>query len=591
MPRIAQATIKEVADRTDLVALIGEYTRLEKKGGDWWGCCPFHHEKTPSFHVIPGRNMYHCFGCGAGGTAITFYQEIEKLTFVEAVLALAKKSGAEVIYDGNYVEEKDETVDYSDLYNRVAGTFHFLLISSKTGKKALEYIKNRGLTDETIRRFSLGYAPADRRWLKTFLRSKNYSDEYLAESGLFSKNYPDAAFFSHRLMFPIADRNGKTVAFGGRLLEGDGPKYLNSGDLPKFSKGHTLYAFNVAKQEIRKRKAVIFCEGYMDVLAYHQCGIPMAVAPLGTALTQDQVHLVSSFVETVYLSFDSDEAGQKATMKAILLCREQGLTVKIIHMAAEAKDPAEIMQNLGPEALTNCVNGAIVDVDYLLSLLARQFPTDTPEGKTQAMLAFFPYVEALKTDIQKESSLDQLCQTFNLRPDAVRHDYIHQDAARKRVEARPSAPRQGQNEAPIKLNAELRIMLFTLANIQHFPELRAALGAEDFEDSLAKELFIALEECYRQDTLSLDGILPQVSDQRVRGLITGAAASGEYHYTEEAMRDSIRRLRKNSLERKRNDLMNRIRLLQSQISTLEDRQRMETLLSQKMNLDSELKGL
>jgi DNA primase len=588
MAKISQATIREVSDRLDLVALVGEYVRLDKRGGDWWGCCPFHQEKTPSFHVVPSRNIYHCFGCGSGGDGITFYKEIEKVSFAEAVTILAKKYGMDIIYeDGGYTEEKDDAPDFGDLYSRVAGTFHYLLLSSEPGKKALEYVKNRGITEETIRQFSLGYAPVNRRWLKAFLRSKNYSDEYLALSGLFSKTYPDTAFFSDRLMFPINDRNGKPVAFGGRILDGDGPKYLNSGDMPKFSKGHTLYAFNIAKQEIRKQKSVIFCEGYMDVLAYHQCGVQTAVAPLGTALTEEQVRLVRGFAETAFLSFDSDEAGKKATWKGILLCRQQGLTVRVISFTG-AKDPAEIMQKFGKEGLTNCVNRAILDCDYLLSMFMQDYPVDTPEGKTHAALAFFPYIDVLKTDIQKQSSLDMLCQTFNLRPEAVQHDYTHRDVARERTGRRQSASLEPK--APIKLNAELRIMLFVVVNFQYFAELRSVLSADDFEDSLAKEMFIVLEECYRQDIDSLNGILAQFEDQRIKDLLIAGATSGEYHtkYSEPVLQDSIQRIRKNSFKRRRQTLMIQIRQLQ--VITLEDRQQMDTLLSQKMDIDSKLEG-
>jgi DNA primase len=530
--------------------------------------------------------MYYCFGCGVGGDVINFYKEIEKLTYFESIIALAKKYGVEIIYDGNYTgDAKDDAVDYSDLYTRVAGTYHYMLTQTEAGKKALDYVKGRGFSDEIVERFSLGYSPKNRRWLKTFLRSKNYSDEFLNDSGLFSKTYHDVSFFSHRLMFPISDRNGKTIAFGGRLLDGDGPKYLNSSDLPKFSKGHNLYAFHLAKQEIRKQKSVIFCEGYMDVLAYHQCGVGTAVAPLGTALTEDQVHLVGGFAETVLLSFDGDEAGKKATWKAILLCRKQGLTVRIIRMSG-GKDPAEIMQKYGPEALTKCVKSAILDCDYLLSILKQDYPIDKPEGKTQAALAFFPYIDALKTDIQKESSLDMLCQTLNLRPEALKHDYLHQDVARRRTERERSAEQQAQ----IRLNAELRIMLFVIANFQYFSELRSSLSVDDFEDSLAKEMFIVLEECFRRDTVSMSGILAQFDDERVKQLISSAATSGEYStkYTDEMMRDSIRHVRKNSLERQRDMVMNKIR--QMQVITLDDQQQMETLLSKKMNFDFELKG-
>ena len=281
-------------ERTDVTALIGEYTRLERRGDEWWGCCPFHNEKTPSFKVDPSKGLYYCFGCHEGGNTVDFVCNMEKLSYREAIVFLAKLAGVEVVYSGAYQSQSQENSQrdslrdqFTDMYTRVAGSYHYCLTSTPEGKQALDYILDRGITLETVQKFQLGYSPANRRWLRVFLKGKNYSDEFLDQSGLFSKKYPNISFFSHRLMFPICDRQGRVVAFGGRLLAGEGPKYINSGELVQYQKGKTLYAFHHARQSIRKEKAVIFCEGYMDVLAYHQCGLTHAVAPLGTALTMD----------------------------------------------------------------------------------------------------------------------------------------------------------------------------------------------------------------------------------------------------------------------------------------------------------------
>jgi DNA primase len=601
---ISQRTIKDVSDRTDIIALVNEYTRLEKRGSSWWGTCPFHSEKTPSFKVEADQKVYYCFGCNAGGSVINFYQEIEKVSFVEAVKALAKKSGVEIQYDGNvqnFEAENTKNDEFTDLYTRVAGVFHYLLTASEKGIEALTYVRSRGITDETIARFMLGYAPKNKLWLKNFLKEKHYSDDFLSESGLFSKKYPDASFFQNRLTFPIYDRQSKTVAFGGRLLSGEGPKYLNSGELPFFHKGETLYALNIAKQEIRVKKSVIFCEGYMDVIAYHQCGIKNAVAPLGTSLTREQVGLVKHFADTVFLSFDGDGAGKTATKKAILLCRQEGLPVKIIRMS-NGKDPAEIMQNFGAEVLTKCVENAIIDSEYLLSVVVQDYPTDTPEGKTKAALAFFSYVDVLSTDMQKQSCLDILCQTLNLSQEAVRHDYLNRDAARERSAGQVwrangslrKSTEDGQSasqqfpQGKIKLNAELRTVLSIIANFEFFPELRAALSAEDFEDSLARDMFISMEECYRQEAVSVSTILSQFEGNNVKQLITDAITTGEYSsYTLDAVRDSIKCIKRNSLERRRKAILNKIR--QISVVTPEDQKRLDELVSEKMSIDTELK--
>lgn len=592
MGKISAATIEQVNAQTDIVALVGEYTRLERKGSDWWGCCPFHNEKTASFHVVPDRKMYHCFGCGQGGGVINFYMEMEKTSFVDSVVALAKKSGIEVVYDGdsNFVPEQNNQKDeYISMYTRIAGTFRYLLTSTDMGKEPLSYLKSRGVSDEIAEKFQLGYAPKDRRWLKKFLLEKNYSEEFLANSGLFSKKYPDVAFFSDRLIFPICDRRGQVVAFGGRILHGEGPKYLNSGDLVQYKKGETLYAFNIAKQTIRMQRSVIFCEGYMDVIAYHQAGITNAVAPLGTALTLDQVKLISGFVDTVYLSFDSDKAGQAATMKAIILCRSVDLSVKVIRLT-EGKDPAEILLNYGAETLTNNVSSAIIDADYLLFILAKVYPVDTPEGKTKIALGFFPYIDALKSDIQKESCFEQLSQYLGLSIEAVKADFSNREAAEKRSQARQSHLIENVPEV-IKPNAELRAVLAVTANMTFFQLMRSSLTADDFEDLTARNLFIILEECFREGAITSDNILAKCENTSLNQLIASVVMSGEFNGNEEQVKlaivDSIKTIRHNSLERKRQRLLNKIR--QFTVTNSDEQLQLDNMLNEKMNIDFELR--
>ena len=592
MAKISSSTIDEVNDRTDLVSLIGEYTRLERRGTDWWGCCPFHNEKTPSFHVVPSRKMYHCFGCGQGGSAINFVMEIEKLGFMDAVVQLAKRAGVEVIYEGNNVVEENplekKKDEIFDLYSRTSGTYHYFLTETDMGKFAYDYLISRGVTKEIIHKFQLGYSPADRTWLKKFLLSKNYSNEFLNESGLFSKKYPDISFFSDRLMFPIFNRKNQVVAFGGRLLHGDGPKYLNSGEMIQYKKGETLYAFNFAKESIRKEKSVIFCEGYMDVIAYHQAGITNAVAPLGTALTEDQVKIISSFVDTVYLSFDSDEAGQNATFKAILLCRKMDLPVKIIKLEG-GKDPSEILNKFGVNSLTKAINDAIIDSDFLLSVLATRYNIGTPDGRTQASLAFFSYVDSLNSDIQKDTCLEKLCQTYNLKPEAVKADFNNRDKARSKLRT-TSTNNNEKAKLPEKivLNAETRAMLAVIANVDYFSMMRSSLSVDDFEDVLARDMFIALEECYREGSMSYDNFLSKCTDERVQLIVSQSVTSGEFAInSEKTVEDCIWLIRKNSLERKRDRLLNQIR--QCQGNTLEEQQKLNLLLNEKMSIDLELR--
>ena len=596
---ISQETKDAVLAAVDIVSVVSDYVQLENRGNQWWGCCPFHHEKTPSFSVTPDKKMYYCFGCHAGGDAIKFVMEMEKIRFPEALKLLARKSGVEIKYSESFssgTEKTDNSKDlYIDLYNRVTDMFHYGLLKTEAGKFALEYITKRGISLETIEKFKLGYSPADRSWLKKFLRSKNYSDEFLANSGLFSKKYPDIAFFSDRLMFPIFDRRGQAVAFGGRFLRGNpdkSPKYLNSGDLIQYKKGETLYAFNFAKNAIRENKKVIFCEGYMDCIAYHQCGINYAVAPLGTALTDDQIKIVRGFADTILLSFDSDGAGQAATLRAILMCRRQGLTVKIIRLH-NAKDPAEIMVNFGAETLTNEVNSAILDSDYLLSFLSHKYQKDTPEGKFKFALEFFPYIDALQTDIQKESSLVLLGQTLNISLEAIKRDFNNREDVKKRVLSAP-AEKRTEIQQPVIVNAEFRAVLAVLSDTNQFKLMQSRLTEADFENPFARELFSILKRCYEAGDLSFVSVLSHCNHDGIKQKITESVSKGEFSKsTAQSVAESVKQLEINSLKRRRKVILEQMSSLQGQLSIQSNQELMTKLFEEKKIIDEKInkKGL
>ncbi len=590
---ISKETIDAVQKSSDIVSIIGEYTKLEPRGNDWWGCCPFHGEKTPSFHVDAEKKFYYCFGCHAGGDVIKFIMEQEKLSYTEAIESLAKKAGITVHYEDGFQQKVDPKIklieEYTELYERTASMFHYILTETTQGKTALEYITKRGISLDTIKKFKLGYAPSDRFWLKKFLISKNFSKEFLEQSGLFSKKYPEIAFFSNRLMFPIFNRQGKAVAFGGRQLDSNpnSPKYLNSGDLIQYKKGETLYAFNFAKKSIKENKKVIFCEGYMDCIAYHQCGIEFAVAPLGTALTESQIKIIRPFVNEVLLSFDSDKAGQMATERAILMLRKADITVRVIKLSG-GKDPAEIMINFGKEFLTSAVNNAILDSDFLLSKLGEEYPIDTPEGKTKASLYFFSYVDSLSSDIQKESSLEQLCQVYNLKPEAVNRDFQNREQARKRLNNRQPANKDESNPTKLKLTAELRSVIAIIADLEKYKTIRNELTSEDFEEPIAKELYNILEQCYLENSLSLSTILNRCSDDRVSSLIVSAISLGEFKdENESTIQDSIKMFKRRNLEKQREILMQRIRAFT--VQTDDDKNQLNAMLEEKIELDKKLK--
>lgn len=597
---ISKETIDQVNNTTDIVSLVGEYTKLERRSGnDFWGCCPFHQEKTASFHVDGDKKFYYCFSCHASGSAVKFLMETEKVGFADAVTSLAKRSGIEIRYEngtGPKEREYDNTKDLIiELYDRTASMFHYILMETPQGKEALEYLLKRGLNKEIIEKFRLGYAPQDRKWLKSFLRSKNFSDDFLEKSGLFSKKYPDISFFSDRVMCPIFNRQGQTVAFSGRILHSNGPddrKYLNTGEMVQYKKRETLYGFNFAKNAIRNSKSVIFCEGNMDVIAYHQAGIEYAVATCGTALTEDHLKMVKGFAETILLSFDSDSAGQKATFKSIIMCRNAGFSVKIIQLKG-GKDPSEILQKFGKENLTNQVDNSIIDCDYLLNKLGELYPVGTPEGKTKAALAFFTYVDSLQTNTQKVSSLEQLCQVFQLNPEAVKKDFVDRNQARERINnnklRQPVVPQE--NNPDIKLNAEIRGILAVVSNPEQFSVLSSQINENDFTDQTALLIFKILESCSREGTLSFPEILNRCQNSNLTRLLTESISSGVYkpENAAQVVSDYIKYLKMNSLEVRRNNLNARISNFRP--VTEEDKNLLKQMISEKMNLDAQAQTL
>lgn len=595
---ISKETIETIHNSSDIVQIIGEYTKLEKRGfNDWWGCCPIHHEKTASFHVDGDKHFYYCFGCHASGDVIKFVMEMEKLSYSDAIVSLAKKIGIPVKYEGSlpqdFKKEDNKADEYIDLYDRTSTMFHYLLVETEQGKKALEYIKSRGLSEEIIKKFKLGYSPADGYWLKKFLLSKNFSDNFLNESGLFCKNNNNWAFFCDRLMFPIFNRKGQTVAFGGRILHEKGEndrKYLNSGDLIQYKKRETLYAFNFAKNSIRENKKIIICEGYMDCIAYHASGIEYAVAPLGTALTEEQIKMIMGFVDTVLLSFDSDNAGQNATIKSIYLCRKQNLTVKIIQLQG-GKDPAEILLNYGKENLTAQVNNAILDSDYLLNRLGKLYPIDTPEGKSRAALEYFDYIDCLTSDIQKESSLELLSQKFNLKPEAVKRDFLNRKQTQKRLAIREEDSNKNIQITQINLNAELRGLIAVSGDADQFNVMRSCLKVTDFQNPTAQRLFKILEDCFVNGTYTIPGILSKCNENedtyKLSTLISSAISSDVYkkENLSQITKDTVNLVKKNLIDKQRDEILKQIR--EMLIVTEDDKKKQNELLIKKMELDRE----
>ncbi|MDR0377199.1 MAG: DNA primase [Spirochaetaceae bacterium] len=609
--RISETTIKEVNARLDAVAVVQEYVRLEKRGGRFWGCCPFHNEKTASFTVDLERKLYYCFGCHKGGTVISFMMEMEKVSFPEAVETLAKRLGIEVVYDGvrDNREERENAIrkeELYDLYQRVAGSFHHWLLKTGEGKPALDYLVNRGVSGELIERFRLGYTPRDRSWLFTFLSGKGYSPEFLAASGLFSPKYPRSSFFSGRLMFPVADRQGRTVAFGARFLaapgegdSGESPKYINSLESWIYKKGQTLFAIDQAKVEIRRTKEAYLAEGYMDVIALHQAGIVNAVAPLGTAFTEEQAKLLRQWADRVNLIFDADKAGQEAAVKAVLTCRKNGLSASVVipgqglpgEGAAPSafKDPADILKEKGPEALQKSAKCCINEFEYLVNRARVLFDLSGAEGKAKAVSFIFPYAAAMDSEVSRNACIEDIAVAFGVERQAVEADfeqYSRTDGQRRGTITKDVPP---PHTKVIRMTDELFLLTAVSVNPGWYPKVRASLSSalpiEEIDDPQAKELFIALEEWFRNDAPGMDDLLARIQDEALRNFVIEQAASQAFsHKPELLFEESVKRIRQKRLERRQAGI-----IAELGIQKRGDMGRaLEDLLAEKVYVDAEL---
>jgi DNA primase len=604
MARFTEASKQAVFDKIDPVAVVEEYLRLEKKGGRYWGLCPFHHEKTPSFTVEPERKFYYCFGCGKGGSIVSFVMEMDKLSFPEAMEKLAKRFGVALVHEsggaGKTGEAEAKAEALAELYRRVSISFHHLLMKKSAGEGAKGYIMGRGIAADTIEQFRLGYAPADRSWLYGFLSGKGgFSEAFLASSGLFSKRFPKTDFFSHRLMFPIGDRNGRIIAFGGRLLDGDGPKYVNSPESEIFKKGRTLFALDLALPEIRRTKAVYLAEGYMDVIALHQGGISNAAAPLGTAFTDDQAKLLKRWADRVFLMLDNDEAGQNAAFKAVLCCRRNGLECSVINFRDYfkekdeiPKDPAEILQKFGPEALKESVKCSIIDLDFVISR-SRALKKE----KSQAVAFLFPYLDALDSEVTRDASIGVIADSFGVERRAVWDDY-QQKKGRAPGERLVASPEKAGGRR-FRAGDELYLLAGVFVNPDFFTTLRKTLSLEDLEDGNARELYIVLEEWYRragafpaEDSVksganpgALADLLEMVQEGDLRDFIIRQGASGAFENIEKFLNDGMLRVKSKVLERRRREIIRELR------NPALEALRQGDLLAEKIHIDAELNGL
>lgn len=499
--------IEEVRTKNDIVGVISGYVRMQKKGGNYFGLCPFHSEKSPSFSVSPGKQMYYCFGCGAGGNVITFVMAYENVTFQEAVKMLAERAGVS-LPEAEYSEEarrKEGKRARLLEIQKEAARYYYYMLRSPRGKTGYQYLAGRQLTDETMNRFGLGYADGSSSDLSAYLKSKGYEDALVGESGLtaFDEKRGMHDKFWNRVMFPIQDANHRVIGFGGRVMGDAKPKYLNSPETMIFDKSRNLYGLNFARTS--RKGNFILCEGYMDVIAMHQAGFDQAVASLGTAFTVGQAGLLKRYTEDVLLAYDSDGAGVNAALRAIGILREAGLRGRVIDMQPY-KDPDEFIKNLGAEAFQQRIDEAQNGFFFELKILERDFRMDDPESKTAFHREIAKKLCQFEEEVERENYIESVAQKYHIGFENLRrlvNNYaartgLVQPAARPKASVSAGNAGNAANTPEEHARKSQRLLLTWIADEPEvYRKIRPYIAPQDFTEPLygqvADRLFAGLE--------------------------------------------------------------------------------------------------
>ena len=551
--------IEEVRSRNDVVDVISEYIKLQKKGRDYFGLCPFHGEKTPSFSVSYEKQMYYCFGCGAGGNVFRFIMEYENYSFVEALENLAERAGIELPKQDPSEEAKqraDTRVQILQI-QKLAANYFYSQLKTSTGQVAYQYLKKRELSDETIKAFGLGYSNKYSDDLYKYLKSQGYTDDILSKSGLITFKESQGVYdkFWNRAMFPILDVNSKVIGFGGRVMGEGEPKYLNSPETIIFDKSRNLYGLNKAR--VSRKDSILLCEGYMDVIALHQAGFTNAVASLGTALTQGHASLLRRYTQKVYLTYDSDEAGVRAVLRGLPILRDAEIEAKVIDMRP-FKDPDEFIKNLGAAEFEERIEKAKNGFMFSLQMQERGFDMQSPEGKTSFFRQVALRLGEFDEEIERNNYIEAVSKEYKIEYQDLR-TLVSKTAIQAGL-AKPAArARVANKEEPKKIDGNLRsqkvLLTWMIEDEEIFQKIEKYIGPDDFTTELYKEVAALLYEQHKEGALNPAKILNHFTQEE-----THREAASLFHTkikeinTKEeqtkALKETILRVKENSIRMK-----------------------------------------
>ena len=556
--RYPEEVVEEVRMKNDIVDVISGYVKLQKKGSNYFGLCPFHNEKSPSFSVSPSKQMYYCFGCGAGGNVITFVMEYENYSFMEALQMLADRAGV-ALPKQEYSKEAKEAADLRTALleiNRMAANYYYFQLTNPQGEVGYRYLRDRQLTDDTIRHFGLGFANKTSDDLYRYLRAKGYDDKILKETGLVTIEERGAHDkFWNRVMFPIMDVNNRVIGFGGRVMGAGEPKYLNSPETKLFDKSRNLYGLNYAR--LSREKYILICEGYMDVIAMHQAGFTNAVASLGTAFTTQHAALLKRYTDKVVLTYDSDGAGTKAALRAIPILRDVGMSIRVLNMQPH-KDPDEFIKNMGSEAFRERIEQARNSFLFEIDVLKRNYEMDDPEQKTgfynQVAKKLCEFPEAL----ERENYLEAVSREF-----FINYEDLKRLVNRMGARLGPVAPREEEENTAGKKkkdredgrNQSQRLLLtWLIENPFLFDKIEGIITPDDFIEDLYHQVAKMVFDGHAAGNLNPAEILNHfINDEEQYRVVAGLfnASLKESLDNEEqkkAFSETIMKVKKNSLD-------------------------------------------
>ena len=559
--RYSDDIIEEVRMKNDIVDVISQYVKLTRKGSSYFGLCPFHNEKTPSFSVTPSKQMYYCFGCGAGGNVYNFIMEYENYSFGEALSHLADRAGVElpkIEYSREAREKAEQRANLLEI-NKLAAQYFYYQLRREGGKTAYGYLTGRGLSEETIRKFGLGYSDKYSDDLYKYLKGKGYSDELLRESGLFNVDERRGMYdkFWNRVIFPIMDVNNRVIGFGGRVMGEGKPKYLNSPETKIFDKSRNLYGLNVARTT--RKNYLILCEGYMDVIAMHQAGFTNAVASLGTALTSGHASLVKRYTKEVLLLYDSDGAGIRAALRAIPILREAGVTSRVVSLKPW-KDPDEFIKNEGAEAFEERLNQAMDSFMFRVHIAEQEFAMDAPQGQNQFFERCAGMLLELSDELERNLYIEAIVKEYGrygVGTEDIRKRVnilaLKGTPAEKRIQPKSGTPETKKKESAA--DKAQKLMLTWLVNYPGiFEQVEKYISPSDFVVPLYKEVAQMLFDQHKEGETNPGKLLNAFTDseeqREVASLFNATIHLENEGEQQRAFSDALLRIKEESLKEK-----------------------------------------